>query len=40
MRKKLLSFVLATAMMFSLVACGTEKEPKNNGTTNDSEKYK
>ncbi len=38
MRKKLLSFVLATAMMFSLVACGTEKEPKNNGTTNDSEK--
>ncbi len=38
MRKKLLSFVLATAMMFSLVACGTEKEPQNNGTTNDSEK--
>ncbi len=38
MRKKLLSFVLATAMMFSLVACGTEKEPQNNGTTNESEK--
>ncbi len=38
MRKKLLSLVLATTMMFSLVACGTEKEPQNNGTTNDSEK--